>query len=228
MPCAASPPSTFCQEKVTTSHLDHSIGCAKAPLVASLKVMPSRSAGIQSKFGILAPEVVPFCVKMMSAVVARQRQIRQHAVGTADVNAAIVRASAARPHRSPILRRSSPRRTRRPARAPSIDHIAISTAPVSDAGTIAILKSAGTPSSARVRSIASLSLAFAGFGAVRAAEQRALQRLQIPAGTFLGRARRKSGISRTDARQRYVCHRVTLPSLQMSVRRWERMARRQA
>src|SRR6202023_3467018 len=46
--------------------------------------------------------------------------------------------------------------------APSIDHIAISTAPVSDAGTIAILKSAGTPNSVRVRSIASLSLAFPG------------------------------------------------------------------
>src|SRR5260370_29275519 len=48
-------------------------------------------------------------------------------------------------------------------RAPSIDHRAISTAPVSDAGTIAILKSAGTPKMARVRSIASLSFALPGF-----------------------------------------------------------------
>ena len=32
-------------------------------------------------------------------------------------------------------------------------------------------------------------LGFSGFGAVRAAEQRALERLQIPARTFLGRTR---------------------------------------
>jgi len=52
--------------------MDQSIGCANAALVASLIVMPARSAGIQSKFGILAPEVVPFCVKTMSAA-ARAR-----------------------------------------------------------------------------------------------------------------------------------------------------------
>ena len=28
MPCAASPPSTFCHENVVTSHLVQSIGCA--------------------------------------------------------------------------------------------------------------------------------------------------------------------------------------------------------
>ena len=47
---------------MTTSHLAHSIGWANAAEVASLMVMPSRSGAIQSKFGILAPEVVPFWV----------------------------------------------------------------------------------------------------------------------------------------------------------------------
>ena len=33
MPCCASPPRTFCQEKVTTSSLSKGKGCAKAALV---------------------------------------------------------------------------------------------------------------------------------------------------------------------------------------------------
>ena len=48
MPWAASPPMTFCQEKVSTSTLGQSIGWAKAADVASAKVRPARSAGIQS------------------------------------------------------------------------------------------------------------------------------------------------------------------------------------
>ena len=48
MPCAASPPSAFCQENVQTSIFDQSSGCAKAAEVASAKVRPWRSAGIQS------------------------------------------------------------------------------------------------------------------------------------------------------------------------------------
>src|SRR5215468_3725415 len=44
-------------------------------------------------------------------------------------------------------------------RAPSIDHSAISTAPVSDAGTMPMRYSAGTSSTSRVRSIARLSFA---------------------------------------------------------------------
>ena len=38
MPCAASPPSAFCQEKVTTSSLAKSRFCAKAAEVASQMV----------------------------------------------------------------------------------------------------------------------------------------------------------------------------------------------
>src|SRR3954464_5612399 len=68
MPCAASPPSTFCQEKVTTSSFGQSSGCANAADVASQIVRPWRSAAIQSAFGTRAPEVVPFQVKTTSVV----------------------------------------------------------------------------------------------------------------------------------------------------------------
>src|SRR5215467_12600481 len=66
MPCAASPPSAFCQEKVTTSTLAQSRTCAKQAEVASQIVSPARSALIQSPFGTRAPEVVPFQVKTTS------------------------------------------------------------------------------------------------------------------------------------------------------------------
>ena len=66
MPCPASPPSAFCHEKVTTSSLAQSSGCAKAADVASQIVTPSRSAAIQSAFGTRTPDVVPFQVNTMS------------------------------------------------------------------------------------------------------------------------------------------------------------------
>ena len=66
MPCAPSPPSAFCQEKVTTSSLGQSSLCAKAAEVASQMVRPSRLAAIQSPFGTRTPEVVPFQVNTTS------------------------------------------------------------------------------------------------------------------------------------------------------------------
>ena len=60
MPCCASPPSTFCQEKVAASSFVQSISCAKTAEVASQMVRPLRSAAIQSPFGTRTPEVVPF------------------------------------------------------------------------------------------------------------------------------------------------------------------------
>src|SRR5450432_2341306 len=66
MPCAPSPPSAFCQEKVTTSSLVKSSVWAKAAEVASQIVSPCRSAAIQSALGTRTPEVVPFQVKTMS------------------------------------------------------------------------------------------------------------------------------------------------------------------
>jgi hypothetical protein len=60
MPCCASPPSAFCQEKVTTSSLSHGRSMAKAAEVASHSVRPWRSAAIQPPSGTRTPEVVPF------------------------------------------------------------------------------------------------------------------------------------------------------------------------
>ena len=66
MPCAASPPITFCQEKVVTSSLSQGRSCAKAAEVASQIVRPARSAGIAAPSGNRTPEVVPFQVKTTS------------------------------------------------------------------------------------------------------------------------------------------------------------------
>ncbi len=67
MPWAASPPITFCQEKVTTSSLDQSTSMANTAEVASQMVMPSRSAAMKSALGTRTPEVVPFQVNTTSA-----------------------------------------------------------------------------------------------------------------------------------------------------------------
>ena len=80
MPCAPSPPSTFCQEKVTTSSLLKSSRCAKAAEVASQIVSPCRSAGMKSAFGTRTPEVVPFQVKTTSRSKSIVDEIRQLAI----------------------------------------------------------------------------------------------------------------------------------------------------
>ena len=66
MPCAPSPPSAFCQEKVVTSSLSHGKSMLKAALVASHSVRPWRSAAIQSPSGTHTPLVVPFQAKTTS------------------------------------------------------------------------------------------------------------------------------------------------------------------
>jgi hypothetical protein len=67
MPCAASPPSTFCQEKVVTSSLSkvERLRERGGGGVADRQAL-ARSAGIQSPFGTRTPEVVPFQVKTTS------------------------------------------------------------------------------------------------------------------------------------------------------------------
>ena len=80
MPCAASPPSTFCQEKVSTSTLAKSIGWAKTAEVASTKVSPARSRAIQSPLGTRTPEVVPFQVNSTSRLKSTLTEIGQPAV----------------------------------------------------------------------------------------------------------------------------------------------------
>ena len=135
MPCAASPPSAFCQEKVTTSSLAKSSVCAKAAEVASQIVRPSRSA--------------------CDPVGVRHAHARGRAVpGEDDVGGRIdlgeIRAVR---HRAPsidghVLELELLGDVGDPAfaegfpgqhgdgRAPSSDHSAISTAPVSEAGTM--------------------------------------------------------------------------------------------
>jgi hypothetical protein len=66
MPCAASPPSTFCQDQVTTSSFSQGSAMAKAAEVASQMVRPLRSGRIHSPSGTRTPEVVPFQVKTTS------------------------------------------------------------------------------------------------------------------------------------------------------------------
>ena len=66
MPWPPSPPSTFCQDQVTTSSLFQGRDMANAAEVASQMVSPWRSGLIQSPFGTRTPDVVPFQVKTMS------------------------------------------------------------------------------------------------------------------------------------------------------------------
>src|SRR3546814_1912366 len=74
MPCAASPPSTFCQDQVTTSSFCHGRSMAKAAEVASQRVRPSRPSAIQSPEGTLTPEVVPFQVNTTSREKSRSEE----------------------------------------------------------------------------------------------------------------------------------------------------------
>ena len=135
MPCAASPPSTFCQEKVTTSSFGKSRACAKAAEVASQMVSPSRSAAIQSASGTRTPEVVPFQANTTSRVlVSTLAEVGQLAVRRLD-DARVLQLELLDDVRHPALaealpgqhvdrraRRASttapsrPRRCRRPAR----------------------------------------------------------------------------------------------------------------
>src|SRR5262245_18893078 len=153
MPCAASPPSAFCQEKVTTSVLAKSIGCAKIAEVASANVSPVRSLAIQSPLGTRTPEVVPFQVNSTSRLKSTwprlgRRPYSALRTGTA-VSFSCLLTSLTQP--SPKLsqvKASMPR-------APSMPHMAISKAPVSEAGTMAHTYSGGSANSALVLSMAS-------------------------------------------------------------------------
>ena len=161
MPWAASPPSAFCQEKVTTSSFGQSSGCANAADVASQMESPVRSAAIQSAFGTRTPEVVPFQVKMMSC--AGSMPLRS---GSSPYAARRTVASLSLSSLTMSVTQPSPKDSQASivtGRGPSSDQSAISTAPVSDAGTMPMRYAAGTCSTSRVRSMARLSLALPGF-----------------------------------------------------------------
>ena len=134
MPCAASPPSAFCQENVTTSSLPQSSGCAKAAEVASQIVSPVRSAAIQSALGTRTPEVVPFQVNTMSLAGSALARSGNSPYGARSTVTSLSLSSLAT-----SLTQPSPKDSQASivtGRGPSSDHNAISTAPVSDAGTM--------------------------------------------------------------------------------------------
>jgi hypothetical protein len=106
--------------------------CAKAAEVASQIVRPARSAGIASPFGTRTPEVVPFQVKTTSRSKssAPDRRSRHRAVVTVGVELQLL------DHVGDPAGAEAFPGDHLAGRAPSIDHIAISTAPVSEAGTM--------------------------------------------------------------------------------------------
>src|SRR6185437_4021600 len=157
MPCAPSPPRAFCQEKVTTSSFAQSSFCANAAEVASQIVRPLREAAIQSPFGTRTPEVVPFQVKTTS-----ESKLTFDKSGSSPYGALSTVTSLSLSCFSTSVTQPSPNDSQVSivtGRAPSSDHSAISTAPVSDAGTMPMRYCAGTCSTSRVRSMARLSFA---------------------------------------------------------------------
>ena len=132
MPCAPSPPRTFCQLNVVTSSLCQGRSIAKAAEVASQSVRPVRSAAIQSASGTRTPDVVPFQVKQ------RSRAGSTSSGGKWPYSAVRISASS---FSCPTASVTQPEPNDSQAsmvtgRAPSIVHIAISKAPVSEAGTM--------------------------------------------------------------------------------------------
>ncbi len=135
MPCAPSPPSTFCQLKVTTSSLSHGRAIANAAEVASQIVRPARLAGMAAPSGTRQPEVVPFQVNTTSRSksTAARSTIRPYGATVtfaSSFNCLTTSVTQPAPNDSQASISTG--------RAPSSDHSAISTAPVSEAGTMAM------------------------------------------------------------------------------------------
>ena len=169
-------------------------------------VMPSRSAAIQSKFGIFAPDVVPFCVKMMSALAPRLGEIRQRAIGPRHIERRVDLQLLG--VGDPFLAEAFPGehidRARRPASTTS-------PSPPRPYRKPARWRSCSRPGTSQQRARAVdrfLQLGLARLGAVRTAERRAFQRRQTPARTFLGGARGKPGIGRAQCRLRGYAHQL--------------------
>ena len=134
-PWPPSPPIAFCQEKVVTSSLSQGRSCAKAAEVASQRVRPARSAAIQSPFGHAGAGGGAVPGEADVGVRADLREVGERAVVGASARRqsasfSCLVASVAQPW--PKLSQTS----MSTGRAPSIDHIAISKAPVSEAGTM--------------------------------------------------------------------------------------------
>ena len=151
MPCAASPPSTFCQDQVTTSSLSQGSvhGEGGRGRVADHQALRDRPRSSRRP----ATARPRWC---------RSRRTRRHASGRPRSAPAARRRAAVMHARigelellddvgRPALGKALMRQHVDRPRAPSIDHSAISTAPVSEAGTMPSCQSAGMPSRARER-----------------------------------------------------------------------------
>src|SRR5262245_23963682 len=132
VPCAASPPSAFCHEKVTTSSFGQSSGCANAAEVASQIVRPSRLAAIQSAFGTRTPEVVPFQANTTSDFGSTFERSGNSPYGAFSTVTSLSLSSLVTSATQPSPKDSQASMVT--GRGPSIDHSAASTAPVSEAG----------------------------------------------------------------------------------------------
>ena len=136
MPCAASPPSTFCHDQVVTSSFGQGNSIAKAADVASQIDRPLRSSAIQSPSGTRTPPLVPFHVNTTSCA-----QLTAFRSGRLPNGATNVRAPASFNTLSTSVTQLWPKVSharQSTSRSPSSDHNAISTAPVSEPGTMAI------------------------------------------------------------------------------------------
>jgi hypothetical protein len=119
---------------VTTSSFAKSRFCANAAEVASQIVKPLRSAAIQSPFGTRTPDVVPFQVKTTS-----WSKLTLDKSGSSPYGTLRTVTSLSLSCFSTSVIQPSPNDSQASivtGRAPSIDHSASSTAPVSDAGTM--------------------------------------------------------------------------------------------
>src|ERR1700676_51722 len=141
MPWAASPPSAFCQENVTTWSLTQSSGWANAAEVASQMVSPVRSAAIQSASATRTPEVVPFQVNTMSLAGSALARSGSSPYGARSTVTSLSLSSLATSLTQPSPKDSQVSIVT--GRGPSSVHSAISTAPVSDAGTMLTWESFG-------------------------------------------------------------------------------------
>jgi len=158
MPCAASPPSAFCQEKVTHIQLVPRHSIANAAEVASQMVRPSRSRqSVAVRHFHAAGGAFP-------------RRTPRHGAGRywprsgsspyGALNRRVV--GMRRCFTVSVTQSSENFPGEKIDRAAPHDQSGISTAPVSEAGRRPGGKSCGMPSSALVRSMASLSLGLAG------------------------------------------------------------------
>ncbi len=158
IPCAASPPSTFCQDQVTTSSLSHGSSIANTAEVASQITSPSRAGEIQPPSGTRTPDVVPFQAKTTSWSKSTAFRSGRRPYGAASTRASARRSCLTMSFAQPSEKLS--KASTSTLRGPSSDQSAISIAPVSDAGTMPSRQSAGMPRIARERSMTSARRAF--------------------------------------------------------------------